>query len=259
MVLPVRSSATWLRHRGALDDDGLQRDVGVGALRGRGHRSDGVDRLHARSHLAEDRVAPARSGGSGEVKRGIVHQIDEELAGGTVHDGGARHGDGSAQVLETVVRLVLDGRLGRFLDHVGSEASALDHEPAHHPVEDGPVVVPRLHVGEEVGHRDRRLRGVELEGDVTLAGLEDHDRVAGAGSRGGRRGRSRRGSAGTAGDGASRYNQDNHQDHYRTHYLCHVTNLHAKRHRRLRPHPLPNTIPSNPTSVKPLCRQVVLV
>jgi hypothetical protein len=83
---------------------------------------------------------------------------------------GARHGDGVGVVLQAVVGLVVDRRIGALLLHAGLEAAALDHEARDHAVEDGVVVVAFLHVGQKVGHGLGRLVGVEFERDGAVAG-----------------------------------------------------------------------------------------
>src|SRR5262249_36044459 len=101
----------------------------------------------------------------------VLH-VDEELRGGRIAHAGARHGDGVVVVLEAVHRLVLDRRAHGLLLHRLVEAAALDHEAVDHAVEDGAVVMPRLHVLPEVGGAHGGLRLVDLEDDRAHGGGE---------------------------------------------------------------------------------------
>ncbi len=164
---------------GLLDDDVVLRHVVVEALAARLHALDGVHDLGALHDLAEHGVAPALGGRSGVVQEAVVGHVDEELRGGRVRIAGAGHGHGVVVVLQAVLRLVLDGRIGALLVHAGLEAAALDHEAGDHAVEDRVVVVALLHVGEEVFRRLGRLLGVEFEDDHAVAGDVEFDlRVA---------------------------------------------------------------------------------
>src|SRR5690606_11951610 len=116
----------------------------------------------------------------------IVRDVDEELCAGGVGIRRARHGEGSAQVLEPVVGLVLDGRLGRLLAEVGGEAAGLKHEPGDDAVEDGPFVESLFDVVHEILHRVGRLVTIEFHDDVAFAGADQITRVCVAANRGGR-------------------------------------------------------------------------
>jgi hypothetical protein len=79
----------------------------------------------------------------------------------------------------TALRLVHHRRARRLLLEVAGEAAALEHEAVDHAVEDGAVVVAVAHVLQEVLHRLRRLRGIELEADGAGGGAHVDLRVGG--------------------------------------------------------------------------------
>ena len=142
------------RSRGSMHDV-LDRHVVVAALAAGLHLLDRVDDLAAVDDLAEHRVAPALRRLGLEVEEAVVGGVDEELRGRRVRVGGARHRQRVVLVLQAVVGLVLDRRVGRLLLHAGLEAAALDHEALDDAVEDRAVVVALVDVVEEVGDRHR--------------------------------------------------------------------------------------------------------
>jgi hypothetical protein len=87
---------------------------------------------------------------------------------------GARHGDGINLVLQAVIGLVLDGRVGGLFAQVLVHAAALDHEAVDDAVEDRAVVLALLDVLQEVVDRDRGFFRVQLDGDVAHAGFQQH-------------------------------------------------------------------------------------
>src|SRR5690606_24354784 len=157
---------------GALDDHVFLRHVLMEAAGAGLDLADRVDHVHALADLAEHAIAPALQISGLEIEEVVVGDVDEELRGGRVRGLGARHGDGAALVLEAVVGFVLDLLAGRLLVHARLEAAALDHEAVDDAMEHGVVVVAGLDVGEEVGHGDRGLLGVELEGDDAVVGVQ---------------------------------------------------------------------------------------
>ena len=84
----------------------------------------------------------------------------------------AGHGNGVGLILQAVVGLVLNGVAGGLLNHLGIEATALDHEAIDHPMKNGAVEVAILHVGDEVLNGLGGFLGIEPKGDATHAGLE---------------------------------------------------------------------------------------
>ncbi len=83
---------------------------------------------------------------------------------------GARHRHRVVRVLQAVVGLVLDRRVGSLLGHARSETATLHHESGDDAVEDGTVVVALLHVAQKVLCRFGRLGCVEFEGDRAVVG-----------------------------------------------------------------------------------------
>lgn len=136
------------------------------------HLGDRVDHVRAGHDLAEDGVTPALRRGGGVVEEVVVHHVDEELRRGGVRIHRAGHGDRVAVVLETVGGLVLDRRVRFLLVHAREEAAALDHEARDDAVEDHAVVETFLHVGFEVGGRERGAFMVELDVDDAHVGGE---------------------------------------------------------------------------------------
>jgi len=89
--------------------------------------------------------------------------------------GRARHGDGVGAVLQAIAGLVLNGRAGGLLLHVGREAAALNHEAVDDAVEDRAVVMAVPGVLEKVGDRVGGGLGVEFQGDGAEIGVQfDH-------------------------------------------------------------------------------------
>lgn len=80
---------------------------------------DFVHYIHALSYLTKYAVAPALAGFGGVVEEVVVFYVDKELGGGAVGVGGAGHGDGAGVVGQAIVGLIVDGRAGRFLLHIG--------------------------------------------------------------------------------------------------------------------------------------------
>ena len=165
------------------------RHVAVRAEVAGGHGLDFLEHVEALGDLAEDAVAEALRRGAAEVEEAVVRHVDEELAGGAVHVGGARHGQRALRVLEAVGRLVADRPARRLLLHVAREAAALDHEVGDDAVEDRAVVVAVFDVLEKVLHRLRGLVRIEFRLHLAEAGLDrDHVRFSwfhGHGARGG--------------------------------------------------------------------------
>ena len=81
--------------------------------------------------------------------------------------GAARHGDGSALVLQAVLRFVLDRRAGLFFAHVGGEAAALNHKTVHDAMEDGAIIMAFLGILQEVVNstwsKENRLNELKTE------------------------------------------------------------------------------------------------
>ncbi len=102
------------------------------------------------------------------IEKTIVLVVDEELGGSRVGIHGTSHGEGAAFVFQPVVRLVLDWSTGGLFPHIFIEPAALDHEALDDPMEDGPVVETRVHVGQEVRYGRRGLVGIELDSDGPL-------------------------------------------------------------------------------------------
>ena len=121
--------------------------------------------------LAENAVAPAVGIGCFEVEEVVVGNVDEELRGGRMRVGGARHGDGVVVVLQAVVGFVLDRVFAIFLFHARLEAAALDHEARDDAVENGVVVVAGFNVRNEILGRLWRFFGIEFEGDNAKIGV----------------------------------------------------------------------------------------
>ena len=139
------------------------------------HRLDLVHHVLAFHHFAKHAVAPALQVFGGEVQRGVVSHVDEELGGGRVRGHGARHGDGVRLVGQAVVGFVGDGFAGGLLHHAAGKATALDHEAIDHAVKQRAVVVAVAHVFFEVGHGLGGFFRVQLQGDVTQGGGQlDH-------------------------------------------------------------------------------------
>ncbi len=157
----------------ALHDDRLDRHVVEPAPPPGLDRGNLVDDVHALGDASEHGVAEIAAR---VIEKIVVLQIDEELGGRAVDVVGARHGQGAALVLQAIVRLVLDGRLGLLLGHVLGKASALNDEARHDAMKDGAVEELILDVAHEVRDRQRRLLLEQLHGKIAQGGFEaDHD------------------------------------------------------------------------------------
>src|SRR6266853_3825821 len=170
-----RTAIPLLRDLRLLDDDVLDRNVGVSPAAAGLDPLDFVDDVLALHDLAEHAVAPSLGTGRRVIQEVVVLDVDEELARGRMRVGGPRHGDGVAVVLQAVAGLVLDGYPGRLLAHPRLEAAALDHEAVDYAVEHGIGVEPRFDVSEEILDRLRRALRLKLECDDAEVGLKlDH-------------------------------------------------------------------------------------
>src|SRR2546428_754713 len=171
-----------LRDLRLLDDDVLDRNVGVSPAAAGLYPLDSVDDVLAFHDLAEHAVAPALGAGRRVIQEVVVLEVDEELARGRMRLGSPRHGDGIAIVLEAVAGLVLDGLFGRLLAHSRLQAAPLGHETVDGA--DPHAVAPALGAGrhvvevvvdEEVGEglaRVRMRRGRPRPVFVLAIGLE---------------------------------------------------------------------------------------
>ena len=129
---------------------GFDRHIIEAALAPGFDRGDLVDHVHAFGDAREHRVAEIAAR---VIEKIVVLQVDEELRGGAVDVVGARHGQRAALVLQAVVRLVLDGRLGFLLRHVLGEAAALDDEARNDAVKNRAVEESIVDVAQEIGDR----------------------------------------------------------------------------------------------------------
>src|SRR2546427_8439492 len=150
-----RTAIPLLRDLRLLDDDVLDRNVGVSPAAAGLDPLDLVDDVLALDDLAEHAVAPTLGAGRRVIQEVIVLEVDEELARGRMRVGGPRHGYGVAIVLEAVAGLVLDGSSSRLLAHPRLEAAALDHEAVDDAVKDGVGGEPAFGVVAEILHRFR--------------------------------------------------------------------------------------------------------
>src|SRR5258708_9380608 len=166
-----------LRDLRLLDDDVLDRNVGVSPAAAGPYPLDFVDDVLALHDLAEHAVAPALGAGRRVIQEVVVLEVDEELARGRMRLGGPRHGYGIAVVLEAAAGLVLDGLLGRLLAHSRLETAALEHEALDDAVKHGIGVEPPLRAREEILDRFRRLVRLKLERNGAQGGVQLYHRV----------------------------------------------------------------------------------
>src|SRR6266850_1917239 len=100
-----RTAIPLLRDLRLLDDDVLDRNVGVSAAAAGLYPLDFVDDVLALDDLAEHAIAPTLRVRRRVIEKIVVLDVDEKLAGGRMRFGRPRHGDGIALVLEAVVAL----------------------------------------------------------------------------------------------------------------------------------------------------------
>ena len=136
------------------------------------NRRDLIDDVHALGHLGEHRVAEIAAR---VVEKIIVLQIHKKLRRGAVDVVGARHRQGAALVLQAVIGLVLDRRLGLLLRHVFREPAALDDKARHDAVKNGAIEESVVDVAREIGDRFGRFLLEQFDGEVAQGGFEaDH-------------------------------------------------------------------------------------
>src|SRR6266487_6202831 len=167
-----RTAIPLLRDLRLLDDDVLDRNVGVSPAVAGLDPLDFVDDVPAFHDLAEHAVAPALGAGRRVIQEVVVLDVDEKLARGRMWLGGPRHGYGIAVVLQAVAGLVLDGLLSWLLAHSGFEAAALDHESVDDAVKHGIGIEPRFDVSEEILDSLRRALSLKLERNDAEVGVQ---------------------------------------------------------------------------------------
>src|SRR5216683_1378473 len=167
-----RTAIPLLRDLRLLDDDVLDRNVGVSPAAAGLDPLDFVDDVLALDDLPEHAVAPALGAGRRVIQEVVVLEVDEELARGRMRLGGPRHGYGIAIVLEAVAGFVLDGSSSRLLAHSRLEAAALDHEAVDDAVKHGIGIELRFDVSEEILDGLGRALGVQVERNDAEVGVQ---------------------------------------------------------------------------------------
>mmetsp|Transcript_5924 Transcript_5924/g.10007 ORF Transcript_5924/g.10007 Transcript_5924/m.10007 type:complete len:226 (+) Transcript_5924:104-781(+) len=165
------------------------------------------DNVHARSHLAEDRVL-ARGALVEPVEEVVVDRVDEELRAARVRLASVGHGEGTRLVrdpLRELVRNVPAPVAGDGLATRGRVASAtrraagasvacfrvlrlgaaeLQHEVGDHAVEGQAVVEARVGKVNEVRPSDWHRVNVDLGREGALRGVEGRSGISRSGSHG---------------------------------------------------------------------------
>src|SRR5690606_19737668 len=165
------------------DNDRLGRHVLVTPGVAGAHRCHHVHHIHAVDHFTEHCVTEAAGRLVGVVQEVVVHQIDEELAAGTVHHLGAGHRQRAPGVGHVRPGFVLDGVVGTLLDQLRVVATALYHEAGDDPMEDAAVIEAVVGVAQEVLYGDGCLVGPQLDGHNPFVGFHDHYRIGIGGQR----------------------------------------------------------------------------
>src|SRR5205823_5833749 len=98
----------------------------------------------------------------------IVGRVDVELARGTVNRvRAAGHPDRSADVFQSIMRLVADRRIGGLFLLKGVESAPKNHGRfGEHLMKEGVVVMPFVGISEEIIDADWGMLCVEADGDV---------------------------------------------------------------------------------------------
>ena len=157
-----------------LDNDIFHGNILVEAGIAGQDRLDPFDDVHAVNHLAKYRVTPALGVLAGVVEEVVVGNIDEELGRGGVGIHGACHGNAASDILQAIIRFVLD-RAGRVLFlHLGLKTAALNHEAIDHPVKDGVIVVALFYISQKVGDRFGRFLSIQFQLDITEVGMKNY-------------------------------------------------------------------------------------
>src|SRR5260370_35507214 len=98
-----RSAIPLLRDLRLLDDDVLDRNVGVSPAAAGPYPLDFVDDVLALDDLAEHAIAPSLGAGRRVIQEVVVLDVDEELARGRMRLRRPRHGNGAAVVFQARV------------------------------------------------------------------------------------------------------------------------------------------------------------
>ena len=141
------------------------------------HFPDLVNYVQAFGNLAEYAIAPAVATWGFKVEKTVVDHIDKELSCCRVWITGAGHGQRASLIFHSVIRLILNRFLGRFLIHSGFKSATLNHESFYHPVKNCVVVEAGATIGQKVLDGGRRFRIERLNNNIAVAGVQsDHDR-----------------------------------------------------------------------------------
>ncbi len=134
------------------------------------HHANLIDNVGPFDNFAENTVTNSVSRFR-LIEEAVIRSVDEELAGRTVGDIGPSHGHRILDVLQTILRFVFDSGSRLFLTHIGGHPAPLDHEAVDHAMKNRPVIMTILRVLKKIGNGNRRLLGIETQGDIAEGGF----------------------------------------------------------------------------------------
>lgn len=155
-----------------LDNDVLSRNVLVKAFAAGFYAFDLIDDVAAFNDLAKHSVAPAVGRGRREIQKVVVSDVDEELRRGGVGVIGARHGNGVAVVLQTVIGFIFDRVARGLLLHSGLKTATLNHEVIDDPMENRAIKEAFLHIAEKIFNGFGRFFSIQLQDNIAFIRLK---------------------------------------------------------------------------------------
>ncbi|CCK05905.1 FIG00641312: hypothetical protein [Cronobacter sakazakii 696] len=139
-----------------------------------GNAFDFINHVHTFDHFCEHAVAPTLQAFAAEVQEVVIYNVDEKLGRRGVRRLGARHGQRTAGVLQTVVGFVFDRIFSAFLFHARLKTAALNHKAVDYTMENGVVVETFAAIVQKVFYRFRRFVIERLDYDVAVIGVKSN-------------------------------------------------------------------------------------
>ncbi|AJR06528.1 hypothetical protein H744_1c1506 [Photobacterium gaetbulicola Gung47] len=133
-----------------------------------------VHHHHAACDFTEHRITPALVGGSSEIKKVVVFQVDEKLRCRRMWRIGTSHCNRARFVFQAAVGFVDNRVTGQLFLHSRLVATALDHKTVNHTVENRSFVKAVFAVLQKVLRADRSLVEIQFDFDITEVRRENN-------------------------------------------------------------------------------------